>query len=220
MKRLIAFAALLTISVLGCNKSTPTSPSPPTGGNPPPATTTTVPATTTVPPAPTTFTVAGVLRDANSQAPIGGGNVRVQAGTGLNNSSGTDGNGYYSIPGVSGAIVLAFSAPNYDPRSQTVQINGNTNFDFTLTRTAPPWTMSGQGNAVFTMPSNFTRVRIQGEWNRTQTSNFIVRIGGRLVVNEILRDSITYDGTHLTNGGGTTEITNSNAIRWTFTEVR
>ena len=83
----------------------------------------------------------------------------------------------------------------------------------------PLFTKSGFGNSVFDMPTTVTRVRIQGTWNRTQTSNFIVHIGGRSVVNEILRDSITYDGTHLTTGG-VVEIVNSGAIAWTFTEVR
>jgi hypothetical protein len=39
-------------------------------------------------------------------------------------------------------------------------------------------------------------------------------------VNEILRTTITYDAVHLTGGGGVTEIVNSSAIAWTFTEVR
>jgi hypothetical protein len=63
-------------------------------------------------------------------------------------------------------------------------------------------------------------VQIYGEWTTAGTSNFIVRIGGRLVVNEILRETRFYTGIHLTNGGGVVEITNSNFIRWTFTEVR
>ena len=49
-------------------------------------------------------------------------------------------------------------------------------------------------------------------------ANFIVHIGGRSVVNEILRDSITYDGTHLTTGGVVEY--KSGSISWTFTEVR
>ena len=32
------------------------------------------------------------------------------------------------------------------------------------------------------MPTSVSRVRIKGTWDRTQTSNFIVRIGGRLTV--------------------------------------
>jgi len=82
------------------------------------------------------------------------------------------------------------------------------------------WTKSGAGNTVFDMPTYFPRVRIYGRWNGTTTSNFIVYIGGRLVVNEILRYTTTYEGVHLTNGGGVVEIKDSSTITWTFTEER
>ncbi len=84
----------------------------------------------------------------------------------------------------------------------------------------PIWTNSGKGNTVFDMPARVTRVRIQGEWDRTNTSNFVVYVAGRLVVNEILRDSITYNGVHAIAGGGQTETRSSNQITWVFTEVR
>ena len=215
---LLICAFALATTFCGSGKETPTSPTPPTTSTPPPAPAPTP--TPTPPPSPATYTVAGVVTDATSRAPLGGVTVRIDAGIGLNNTSTTDGNGYYSIPGVAGSITVSFRRPEYDSFARPTVVNGDTRFDVTMTRTAPPWSISGAGNTVFTMPSNFSRVRIQGEWNRTQTSNFIVRIGGRTVVNEILRDSITYDGIHLTNGGGTTEITNSGQIRWTFTEVR
>jgi len=84
----------------------------------------------------------------------------------------------------------------------------------------PLFSRSGKGNTVFDMPTYVARVHIHGVWDRTQTSNFILHIGGRSVVNEILRDSITYDGDHLTNGGGVTDIVNSGQISWTITELR
>lgn len=87
-------------------------------------------------------------------------------------------------------------------------------------RTGPLWTRSGAGNTVFDMPTYIPRVRIKGRWNRTQLSNFIVNIGGRNVVNEILRNSITYDGVHLTNGGDVVEIESSAQIAWEFIEER
>lgn len=85
----------------------------------------------------------------------------------------------------------------------------------------PLFAMSGTGNTVFTMPTYVRRVRIQGGFGGF-SSNFIIRIGGSLVVNELLGtgwSATTYDGTHLTSGG-TVEITNSTGVSWIFTEVR
>lgn len=85
----------------------------------------------------------------------------------------------------------------------------------------PLFSRSGSGNTVFDMPTHVSRVRIRGVWNGTGTSNFIVRVGGSLEVNEILREmpNRTYEGTHVVVGG-VTEITNSSTVNWTFTEVR
>ena len=86
------------------------------------------------------------------------------------------------------------------------------------------WSHSGSGNSVFDIPLHITRVHIRGTWSGTGTSNFIVRIGGRGVVNAILRElpNRTYEGTHLISaGGGVAEISSSaNISSWTFTEVR
>lgn len=95
----------------------------------------------------------------------------------------------------------------------------------TTTTTLPPaplWTLSGHGNSVFDMPRSVARVHVVGVWSGRSTSNFIVWIGGRLVINEILRGTAnnTYDGIHLTNGGGVTQIENSNDITWSFEEIR
>ena len=85
----------------------------------------------------------------------------------------------------------------------------------------PLWTLSGSGNSVFDVPADVTRLQIRGQWNNTGTSNFIVRIGGSLVVNEILREKPNgvYEGTHLVRGG-VGEITNSSNVAWSMTEVR
>ena len=88
-------------------------------------------------------------------------------------------------------------------------------------RVPAPWTASGSGNTVFNMPTYVSRVRIRGVWNGQQTSNFIVHIGGKSVVNEILRNTPgnSFEGTYLTNGG-VVEIVSSTFISWTFTQVR
>jgi hypothetical protein len=90
-------------------------------------------------------------------------------------------------------------------------------------RVSAPWTKTGSGNSVFDMPTYVSRVRITGTYTG-YGSNFIVRIAGRTVVNEILGQTSIgigpqYDGTHLTNGG-TVEITNSSGVAWSFTQVR
>jgi hypothetical protein len=81
---------------------------------------------------------------------------------------------------------------------------------------------SGTGDFVFDMPADVSRVRIIGTYTGN-SSNFIVRIGGRLIVNELLGTGwgrTRYDGTLLTGGGGVVAITNSSGVGWSFEEVR
>jgi len=81
---------------------------------------------------------------------------------------------------------------------------------------------SGTGDSVFDMPVDVARIRIVGTYSNN-SSNFIVRVGGRLLVNELLGTSwkqTRYDGTLLTGGGGVVAITNSSGVNWSFEEVR
>lgn len=83
------------------------------------------------------------------------------------------------------------------------------------------WTRTGSGDTVFDMPTYIRRVRITGTYTRN-SSNFIVRVGGQLLVNELLGtgwNTTRYDGTLLTTGG-VVAITNSSGVAWTFAEVR
>ena len=80
----------------------------------------------------------------------------------------------------------------------------------------------GIGPLSFT-PRCVERVQIAGSFGGF-CENFIVRIDGDLVVNEILGTcSIAvgpvFTGTFLT-AGGAVAITNSAGVAWTFTEVR
>lgn len=73
------------------------------------------------------------------------------------------------------------------------------------------------------MPTYISRVQIVGTYGG-RCQNFIVRIAGRLIVNEILGTcSIAigprYEGVHLTRGG-VVEVTNASGVSWAFTEVR
>jgi len=173
-------------------------------------------------PAPTpNVTVTGVVTDAVTRRAVGG--VRVGAVT--NNtaltslaSTTTDGNGFYSIVVPSStSIVLQSSRDGYNLSSSTVTFTADTRRDISLN---PLWTASGTGNTVFDMPSYVSRVRITGRYD-SSSSNFVVRVGGRLVVNELLGrswSSTTYNGLHLVTGGGVTEITLSRDVVWTFTQ--
>jgi hypothetical protein len=104
------------------------------------------------------------------------------------------------------------------------QTSGPNTIQVVATGVAPPrpnFTKTGVGDSVFDMPLDVQRVRIIGIYNG-YTSNFIVRIGGRLIVNELIGDgwgSRRYDGTLLTGGGGVVSITNSSGVQWSFEEV-
>jgi hypothetical protein len=85
----------------------------------------------------------------------------------------------------------------------------------------PTFTKAGVGDSVFDMPTDVARVRIIGIYNGF-SSNFIVRIGGRLIVNELIGTgwpSTRYDGTLLTGGGGVVQISNSSGVSWSFEEI-
>jgi len=204
MKRALLVLALVASA---CTKDNPTNPSP----TPTPTPT----------PTPSTVSLSGTV-SAQAGGRVAGATVRFLDGANAGRSVTANGNGEYRFDGVTrGDANLGAAAPGYEENRRGIFVDNNT-LSFTL-RTIEPWRQTGGGNSVFTMPSYFDRVRIRGTWNGSSTSNFIVRIGGSLVVNEILRDmpGRTYEGVHLTRGGGTVEITNSgNVTVWSFTEER
>jgi len=82
------------------------------------------------------------------------------------------------------------------------------------------WSMSGAGDNVFDMPTYVQRVKITATYTH-YSSNFIVYIAGKLIVNELLGtgwDQTHFEGTYVTSGG-TVEIKYSSGVAWTFTEV-
>lgn len=92
----------------------------------------------------------------------------------------------------------------------------------TTTLPRPLFTIAGSGDNVFDMPTTVARVKVTADYPG-RTSNFIVKIAGRLVVNELIGDAWPngrhFEGTYVTTGG-VTEITNSSGVAWTFTEIR
>jgi hypothetical protein len=214
IRRLSPAIALLVLFMSACGggKNPVTGP---TASTPPPPTT---PAPTPTPPAPPPIprvTLVGVVTNANTNLPVGSAVVSVTSTT---NTSMTDGNGFFSIPGVAaGSVTVTISAANYNRAVETFTLPAtDTRRDV---RIVPFWTAKGTGNTVFDMPTYVSRVRITGSYPSNST-NFIIRIGGRLVVNELLGrawGSTTYSGLHLTTGG-VVEITNSRDVEWTFAQ--
>lgn len=137
-----------------------------------------------------------------------------------------------TIPaGGSQDIAFAFTPTEARAYSATITINGDqTSGTNTIAMTGrgslsgvPIFSRSGSGDTVFDMPTYIRRVRIQGNFGG-RCQNFAVKIGGDLLVNEILGTcSIaigrSYDGTHTTTGG-VVEITISSGVNWTISEVR
>lgn len=128
-----------------CNSKAPTTPSPP----PTTSTTSSVRTTTTSTVLPAS-TLAGVVTDANTGRPVGGARVAVVDGPGAGRSSTTDGNGYYSIAGISHSSFTArATATNYSNQDKGLTLSQDTRLDFTLrplaatTSTVPATTTSG-----------------------------------------------------------------------------
>jgi hypothetical protein len=136
-----------------------------------------------------------------------------------------------TIPPNAGQDVnLRFTPTEVRSYSGTITVSGNqTSGTNTIAMNArgvnaprPNFYRDGTGDTVFDMPLDVTRARIIGVYNGF-SSNFIVRIGGRLIVNELLGtgwSSTRYDGTLLTGGGGVVSITNSSGVAWSVEEIR
>lgn len=122
------------------------------------------------------------------------------------------------------ANVSASAAGHFEDRRGLTLVPGANTLNFTL-QLGAIFAISGQGNQVFDVPAYVRRVRITGSYDGF-CENFILRIGGRTIVNEILgacsvASGRTYDGTHqLQTNGGFGETVNSTGIRWTVTELR
>jgi hypothetical protein len=86
--------------------------------------------------------------------------------------------------------------------------------------TATPWTNTGTGDAVFTMPMGVSRVKITGDYTGYGMS-FTVDIAGVRVVDQLLGKWYLshFEETYATTGG-VVEITNAPNVLWSFTEVR
>jgi len=153
------------------------------------------------------------------------------------NVTGLTGPGGYTASWTSGTIpagqtqqvTVRFTPTEPRTYNGTLTVNGDQTSGINTTPVSgrgqgPIFRRTGSGANVFDIPSYVTRIHITGDYGGS-CENFIVKIAGRLIVNEILgRCSIgigpRYDGTHLITAGGTAEVTNSSGVNWVFEEVR
>jgi hypothetical protein len=141
------------------------------------------------PPPPQVFTLTGVVSDERTGAPIAAATVQTVGGANGGKSSSTDGNGSFSIPGLtSGSVTIRASANGYDTIDQAVTIAADVKIDLKLraTATAPPppapppppsapcaYTISPVSNSLTWMGGTFTATitRTLGTCSWQATSN-------------------------------------------------
>lgn len=212
---LCAVAALICLCV-ACGSPESLSPTSPSTPSPSPA-----PTPTPAPaPAPVATTLSGVVTITPGGARATGATIVILDGANAGRTTTTDGTGSYALTGLTPSNGnVAARAAGYTEDRKGLFISGASTLNFVLS--APLFSRSGSGNDVFDMPTYVARVRIRGTYTGS-SSNFIVRIGGRLVVNELIGTSWTStvtEGVYVTTGG-VVEITNSSGVTWVFTEVR
>jgi hypothetical protein len=112
----------------------------------------------------------------------------------------------------------------------TVEITSSSGVSWTFTEIAADnnpapaglFTKTGSGDTVFNLPTRVTRIHVEGTFAGA-SSNFIVKVAGSNIVNEIIgtsRNPVAFAGDYVLAGGGTVEITSSSGVSWTFTEIQ
>jgi len=169
--------------------------------------------------------LTGIVKSSANNAGIPNATVTIRDCANPGRSGATNGGGAYRIDGltVSNCNVSA-TAPGFSEQILGVRVDGANTLNFTLLPPPPPpFSRSGSGDNVFDLPSSVSRVRIVGDYGGS-CQNFIVKIAGRLIVNELLGPCSGiglgrhFEGTFLTSGG-VVEITNSSGVSWSFTQV-
>jgi hypothetical protein len=153
---------------------------------------------------------------------VNGATVSIGDGPNAGKSTRTDAAGNYSLTGLTqSGFTLNVTAAGYNANASGVTVTSNVTKNVQLTP-LPLFSASGSGNTVFDMPTYVSRIRIIGTYTGNFESNFIVTIGGRLVVNVIIGPfnggARVSDGTYLTVGG-IVQITNTTDVSWSFAEV-
>lgn len=113
-----------------------------------------------------------------------------------------------TYPASSGSRVEIFMATGVAWSVSTVQPDtaGNQRFS-----------KSGVGDSVFVLPPRSSRYTVTGRYTLGGTTNFAVRVGGRLVVNEII-GAAGFTAAFQAASQEQVEVFNAAGVAWTFTE--
>jgi hypothetical protein len=200
----LGFVLAVCGALAACNGGSPTGPPPP-----PPV---------------TTYAVAGTVSSISTGAPVSGAVVTIEDGPNSGQATTSDAAGRYTIGGLQFAgFSISVSAPGYAAVNQGVLLTAGVatkTMNFALLPEFP-FSRSGVGDTVFDMPTYITRVHIIGTYTG-YAQNFIVSIGGELLVNELMGTGFgqtRYDGILLTRGG-VVSIESSSGVHWSITEQR
>jgi hypothetical protein len=133
--------------------------------------------------------------------------------------------------GASQAVTVRFTPTAAQSYTGNLTVNGNqtsgaNTIQLSGTGVFPPrpnFSRSGVGDTVFDMPLDVARIHVVATYNGS-SQNFVLRVGGRLLVNEIIGTCCgnvpRYEGTLLTGGGGVTEVRISSGVSWLIEEIR
>lgn len=208
----VILALMLMGALVGCNKNSPTAPTP---------------TPTTQPSGPVTYNIAVRVTDASSGNGIAAARVTVLDGQFAGSGYTVADNGTLTLTGAQGNMNMEATHTGYRKARAGVGPCGSpgctSNISFDLQRTSP-WRRAGRGNNAFSIPSDLVRLRITGFYGDFST-NFVVYINGRLVVNELLGtgwSQTSYNGVHVIpegDGSGLLQILFSSGVDWSITQV-
>ena len=201
MKRFILSSGLLVwiCLMLSCKKDSPTTPTPP---SPPTITGVTVTSEHST-------IVVGNTEQMTATVTMSDGTTRAGVGTWSSDNTGVAiVNQSGLVTGIqTGGVDIVFDNTAGGRGTKTLTVRNI-------------WRKSGKGDMVFDMPTYVERVHIIGTYTG-YSSNFIVWVGGDLLVNELLGTGwgqTRYEGTLLTTGG-VVQIEHSSGVKWSFEEV-
>lgn len=208
----ITFVVLLA-GACGGGDSTPTGPSPTPSPSPQPA---------PPPPQPVTHSLSGIVTVDGTTIGARGITIHVLDGVNAGRETGTGSDGRYQLADMqTGNANVAARASGWEERRTGVHVSGATTLNFS-TRTIEAWQVIASGSRVFDMPVWVTRVVIAAIYTGF-CENFIVEIGGRLVVNEILGTCRSGVGTEFAGtfaASGTVVQVRATRITWGIREIR